>query len=223
MEYRECTICFIKKELTLQFFMQGKNKRNGIDYFYWYKFCKTCYNKKSLTKTRKYKSKNRQKLLNAQKIYYQNHKKEYAVSSHSYYEINKVHIKARVKNFVKLRRKNDALFRLKENISSIVRSCINKNRESIKKYLPYTISELKEHLENQFEFWMSWQNYGTYRLDIWDDTDPKTWAWQIDHIIPHSNFDYHSMNDQQFKDCWALSNLRPYSAKQNIIDNNRRF
>jgi hypothetical protein len=29
------------------------------------------------------------------------------------------------------------------------------------------------------------------------------------------------MEDQAFLDCWALSNLRPYSAKQNIIDGNR--
>jgi hypothetical protein len=26
------------------------------------------------------------------------------------------------------------------------------------------------------------------------------------------------MDDENFKKCWALENLRPYSAKQNIID-----
>lgn len=29
------------------------------------------------------------------------------------------------------------------------------------------------------------------------------------------------MEDEEFKKCWALSNLRPYSAKQNIIDGAR--
>jgi hypothetical protein len=30
------------------------------------------------------------------------------------------------------------------------------------------------------------------------------------------------MVDEEFKKCWALSNLRPLSAKQNILDGNRR-
>lgn len=29
------------------------------------------------------------------------------------------------------------------------------------------------------------------------------------------------MEDDNFKRCWALENLRPYSAKQNIIDGAR--
>jgi len=77
--------------------------------------------------------------------------------------------------------------------------------------------------EKQFESWMSWNNHGIYNKKIWDDNSPLTWAWQIDHIVPHSSFKYTSMEDQAFKDCWALSNLRPYSAKQNIIDGNRRL
>jgi len=37
-------------------------------------------------------------------------------------------------------------------------------------------------------------------------------------IIPQSTFKYSSMEDQEFKNCWALSNLRPLSAKQNNFD-----
>lgn len=29
------------------------------------------------------------------------------------------------------------------------------------------------------------------------------------------------MEDENFKKCWALSNLRPLSAKQNVLDGNR--
>jgi hypothetical protein len=50
-----------------------------------------------------------------------------------------------------------------------------------------------------------------------------TWTWNIDHIIPHSTFKYISMEDQSFKECWSLTNLRPYSAKQNILDKDNRF
>lgn len=30
------------------------------------------------------------------------------------------------------------------------------------------------------------------------------------------------MNEENFKKCWALSNLRPYSAKQNLLDGANR-
>jgi hypothetical protein len=94
----------------------------------------------------------------------------------------------------------------------------SKNKKSTKDYLQYSISELKEHLEKQFEPWMNWQNHGKYNAKTWDDNDSSTWTWQLDHIVPHSKFKYTSMEDQSFKECWALSNLRPYSAKQNILD-----
>jgi hypothetical protein len=42
--------------------------------------------------------------------------------------------------------------------------------------------------------------------------------FHFDHIIPHSTFHYETMDCQEFKDCWALSNLRPLSAKQNLLD-----
>jgi hypothetical protein len=65
---------------------------------------------------------------------------------------------------------------------------------------------------------MIWQNYGRYDATKWNDNDPFTWTWQIDHIVPQSTFHYTSMEDQSFRDCWALSNLRPLSAKQNFLD-----
>jgi 5-methylcytosine-specific restriction endonuclease McrA len=51
---------------------------------------------------------------------------------------------------------------------------------------------------------MSWHNYGSY--------------WHIDHIIPHSQFNYLSLDDDNFKKCWSLENLRPLSSKQNLIN-----
>jgi len=67
------------------------------------------------------------------------------------------------------------------------------------------------------------KNWGIYSPDTWDDNDSTTWTWNIDHIIPHSTFKYISMEDQSFKECWSLTNLRPYSAKQNILDKDNRF
>lgn len=142
--------------------------------------------------------------------------------------INKLKIKNSQNKREKERIKTDPNFRIKKNISKNVNSYLKKNNsskkgESILKYLPYTIQELKINLENQFELWMNWNNQGVYNKATWNDGDQSTWVWQIDHIIPHSTFNYSSMEDQSFKECWALSNLRPYSAKQNILDGASRI
>jgi hypothetical protein len=84
--------------------------------------------------------------------------------------------------------------------------------------LPYTIGELKLYLESLFEPWMTWENRGRYVAKKWDDNDPTTWRWQLDHIIPQADLPYDSMEHPNFKKCWALSNLRPLSAKTNVLD-----
>ena len=119
------------------------------------------------------------------------------------------------------RLKTDIVYKLNQNISNKLRE-IQKDC-SKKVFLNYTIKELKDHLESLFEFWMTWENYGIYDVKTWNDNDPSTWKWQIDHIIPKSTFNYKSVNDDSFKACWSLSNLRPYSAKLNIIEGSNRI
>ena len=91
--------------------------------------------------------------------------------------------------------KNDPVFRLRKHTSSRISNYLRsissgKNGQSILKYDPKT----------------------------WDDNNFATWTWNIDHIIPHSDLHYSSMEDDNFKKCWALSNLRPINAKQNVLD-----
>lgn len=97
----------------------------------------------------------------------------------------------------------------------------NKSNFSILKYLPYSINELKDHIESQFESWMTWDNWGKYNSNTWNDNDSSTWVWNIDHIIPQAHLLYSSMEDDNFKKCWALDNLRPYSAKKNVINGSK--
>jgi len=129
-------------------------------------------------------------------------------------------------NYGKTRRQNIS-YKLKSNISRSVREAIKirgstKGHRSILKYLNYSIDDLKQHLEKQFQPWMNWQNYGEYRIKYWDDNDKLTWKWNIDHIIPQSKFHFTNMQQIDFNKCWELKNLRPYSAKQNLADGNRR-
>jgi hypothetical protein len=116
--------------------------------------------------------------------------------------------------------RSDPIRRLKHNASCLIRITLkkkdgSKKGESVFKHLPYTVEKLKEHLENQFESWMSWDNYGG------KSNDPRQ-TWQIDHIIPQSKFNFTEMTDPQFQECWALSNLRPLEKIQNISEGNRR-
>ena len=99
----------------------------------------------------------------------------------------------------------------------------SKNGKSSKSFFPFTTEELKKHIELLFEPWMNWSNQGEYNSKIWNDNDSTTWTWQLDHILPQSDYTYSSMEDSNFKIVWVLSNLRPLSAKQNIIDGANRI
>lgn len=140
----------------------------------------------------------------------------------------KDHINNIKSTYDKNKRKNNCEYKIRKNVSRLINLQIkktgySKNNLSIFNFLPYSLKDLKVYLEKKFESWMTWDNYGTYRINLWDDNDPSTWTWNIDHIIPQSKLPYTSMEDDNFKKCWSLENLRPYSAKQNIIDGNKRL
>ena len=176
-----------------------------------------------LTHNKEYRLNNKEKIALNNKIYYENNKEKISKYNENYYEINKDHILSTNLMYITKRYANDLLFKLKKIISAAVRYRLfinnsSKNKKSVVKFLPYTIEQLKQNLEFKFEPWMNWNNHGKYNKKTWNDNDQSTWTWQLDHIIPHSTFEYKSMEDDEFKKCWALENLRPYSAKQNILD-----
>lgn len=125
------------------------------------------------------------------------------------------------------RMKKDIGAKLRANVSrTIARSLIqhgtSKKGSSFLQCVSWTISDLKTHLEKQFEHWMTWDNYGLYNATDWNDNDASTWRWNLDHIIPQSITPYITMRDENFAKCWDLANLRPLSAKQNFLDGVRR-
>ncbi len=65
----------------------------------------------------------------------------------------------------------------------------------------YTLDDLAAHLERQFASGMSWDNIG---------------EWHVDHVRPRSAFSYSSPDDAAFKECWALPNLQPLWAIENM-------
>jgi hypothetical protein len=70
----------------------------------------------------------------------------------------------------------------------------------------YSHQELRNHLEALFKDGMSWDNVS---------------EWHIDHKIPISVFNFKKPTDIDFKKCWALSNLQPLWALDNLKKGNR--
>jgi len=94
-------------------------------------------------------------------------------------------------------------------MSCRIRTFVVKGRVSWPDLVGYTTDELKLHLEKQFHKRMTWSNYGKY-------------GWHIDHIVPVSHFKFSSVEDPDFKACWALSNLRPLWSRENYKKTDKR-
>ena len=193
-------------------------------------------NKESIKEYKKeYNQNNKESIKEYHKEYRQNNKdsikdynKEY---NKAYRQENKNSIKEYNKEYQRHRKLNDQQFKIRAIISSAIVNHLKKNGgsksgASCLDYLPYTMKELEAHIEKQFletnNEWMNWRNWTIYDPATYKEDDKTTWTWNLDHIVPHSFFKYKTMNCEAFRNCWELSNLRPYKAKDNIEDGNRR-
>jgi len=97
---------------------------------------------------------------------------------------------------------------LNRRLATCLRSRLNKalkgNIKSIRtiELLGCSVEEFKQHLESQFESWMTWDNYGNGKN-----------KWNIDHIIPLDAFDL--TNERQLMKACNHKNMRPLLAKIN--------
>ena len=106
------------------------------------------------------------------------------------------------------KRKSDIVFSLNGRVSTSINKCLSSGKQgwSWGNLVNYTIGDLKSHLESLFMPGMTWENRS---------------KWHIDHIRPISSFNFKSHEDEEFKECWALKNLRPLWAKENIAKHNK--
>ena len=216
MKTKQCNKCF--KIKPAKAFSKRKDSKDGFR-----NECKSC----RLVRDKKYFSKNPDKLEERkvyQKQYRDSHRQKTKEYNKLYREQNIDAIRAKQREYAdankakrnkyeKERRYSLPTIRLKQNVSSVVNRAIKKasNGNSTKggstfEHLPQTPQQLKEHIENQFEDWMTWDKWG---------------EWHIDHIIPQSALLYDSLEHPNFQKCWDLKNLRPLCAKENIYKSNK--
>jgi len=70
----------------------------------------------------------------------------------------------------------------------------------------YSTAQLMAHLERQFLPGMTWENFG---------------AWHIDHRRPLASYAFKSTDDPDFRAAWALTNLQPLWAVDNMRKRDR--
>jgi len=190
-----------------KYYQNNKEERKNYNKKYYLKKAK-----KLRKRSRLYRKENPERISSYRNQYRKTHLeyfKEYnKIYRKKYFQKPENKVK-RNKNNIQRRNSNPQL-KLRHSISNQIRErlkrrLIFKNGKSTFSFLPYTIEDLIKHLEDQFEPWMNWNNYGR-----------QSSCWSIDHIKPDSSFHYTSVEDKEFQECWALSNLRPMKHIENM-------
>lgn len=153
--------------------------------------CKDCGKKRMNI----YKKNNNKILKEKHKIYYEKNKKE----------LNK---KACDK------RKNNIILKLKHKISCSIRRSIKRKKFNKKskssEILGCSIVEFKKYIENQFEPWMNWNNYGSY-----NPNGERT--WNLDHKTPTDS----AINIDDLNKLNHYTNFRPLDSYENRMKWNK--
>ena len=114
----------------------------------------------------------------------------------------------------KNKRKNDILFKLKDNIRCIIRfSYVSKGYKKNSKtfeILGCSYEEFRVYIESKFEPWMTWDNHGCY-------TGEYNETWQYDHIIPISS----ALTEGEIIKLNHYTNFQPLCSRINLEKSNK--
>jgi hypothetical protein len=154
--------------------------------------------------TKKWYKNNKEKAKEYSRDYYQNNKEKAMERKRKWRQNNR----ERFNEYYREWRQNDSSYRLNTSMSAQIRGSLKTGKvgRHWEDLVGYTVKELKEHLESQFEDWMNWDNYG---------------EWHIDHVIPMSYFSFKTPEDKEFRECWGLDNLQPLEAQENLSKSNK--
>jgi hypothetical protein len=223
---RVCTSCKISKPATAEYFHASNRTPDGCR-----EVCKACraadnlaHNAERTAKKREHYQKNKERLLQNVKAYYRENveaQRKAALARHyknhdKRIEQQRAYRAANLDALNERRRPRareafharygvDLEFTLRHRMRSLIRTSITRGRSGTRmaELLGYTVDELRAHLERQFTKGMTWERFMAGEI-------------HIDHIIPIASFGLVNESSDGFKQCWALANLRPMWAKENI-------
>lgn len=223
---RVCTACRKELPATREFFHAYKRAPDGCR-----AVCRACraadhalHREDRRAQRKEHYAANRDRLNESAKIYYwQNVEAQRAAARKRHHKnrekriekmrayraenLKEVNARRRPKSSAsfKARYGVDLEFTLKHRFRALIRVTLKKGREGLRmrELLGYGSEELRVHLERQFSCGMTWERFMAGEI-------------HIDHIVPVASFGIDSADSEDFRACWALSNLRPMWAKENL-------
>jgi len=178
--------------------------------------------------SREYMRKKRLEDPDLNKRYYESHKEQMKASSKAWYDKNKEKRLERIREYHKENRdiaykaykkwrpgyqkerlRTDPKFNLDQNVLRAVRKALKISKKFKEQIwiakLGYKMATLKNHLKARVPDGYTWADYINGKLEL-------------DHVIPRYLFNYESIDDPEFKKCWALKNLRLLPSNKNKLN-----
>jgi hypothetical protein len=225
---KTCNKCKTQKEVSE--FYKSKANNDGRQYR-----CKSCekqckeensekikekakqYYQDNSEKIIQYKKDNKEKISKYQKQYqkqYENKNKEKISKYQKQYQKQyQKDNKDKRKQYKNNRYQNDPAYRLtriqRSAIYSALKAQSTTKSQHTHELLGCTSKEVKQHIENQFEYWMDWDNQGNYNGEYFI-------GWDVDHIRPISSFDLSDPEEQKI--AFSYKNLMPLCSRTNRDD-----
>lgn len=227
---RTCTACHTAFPATPDNFFRLKEGKFGLA-----ARCKKCARRAKAETDRAWLERNKEYVRQYNKQYREHNRASITEKSKSRYELNKTEVLRKRKEYFEnnsaarleyaamrrktqrdavadqrkryhaARYKKDLSYTLRHRIGVAVRDALRGRRKSRTTFelLGYSLDDLKAHLLANLHDGMT-------------EADLLAGRIHIDHIRPVSSFDITSEDCQDFKDCWALSNLQPLWAEDNL-------
>lgn len=203
---KKCTKCQIEKSI-----LDFNSLKNGK--FQVSAECKQCLikyqkeyrknNKKQISeRTKLARIENKIKISEQRKKRYIKNKDKLLDNHKKWYQKNKLRSNEYHKQYIKSKRKNDILFRVKCSLRARLHHFVNKKNKRTLEYLGLSLDEYKTYLSKMFDSNMNWDNYG---------------EWHIDHIIPLSS----AKNEKELIRLFHYTNTQPLWAKDNLKKGNK--
>ena len=198
-----------------------KIKKNNIKFGDKKKIDRIINPEKYYLENKKYREKNKDTIALKQKLYKENNPEKVRNTKQKWRDNNKDQAnkassdwnknnKEKVNTQRREKRRTDKLFKLKGNMRTLLGNAFKRNGFSksskSKEILGCSFDELKLHLENQFESWMNWDNYGLYN-------GQEKYGWDIDHIIPLTT----ASNTEEMLRLNHYTNLQPLCSFKNRV------
>lgn len=189
----KCKVCRIKYQKSI---LDPVKRREYVKEYY-------DKNKEDQTnKSKEYYRKNSDVIKEKRKSHYSENREKKLKYQNEYQQKNKNNRNVYLVN----RRKKDPIFKLKCVVYRIIGNSIKYKKKNLRatEILGCSIQEFKIHLENKFEPWMSWENYGLYNGNF-------NFGWDIDHIIPLSS----AISEDDVLKLSHYLNLQPLCSRVN--------